>query len=332
MQNRRRSPLTRSGHLRLRPGDFESVDFLTDEGVLNLTEIVTAIDLIPHMAITWFDYAAVGPNGLGWRSDGCYYFAGDLRRHEHFYLRLGAKMAKPLHLFTRHWGGRAQVTRYIDEFVIEDIIEQGGAAQSNGQPQNQPIYKLRPVEAVAHVPGQIEQSCADGVVAFKPIERSDLLDTQVVTGLRDENLLVLQFCRHLRKLNHSVQRLQIRHTVGHAPLFTDIWVDTAFLLVEAKVKPDRDSVREAIGQMADYTRFLPNPRRAILLSGRPEGDLIELAHSERCALIWPSTSRRTWFTSAPWLTDLLVLPDGELGDWMKRFPSALEPGYATGWR
>ncbi|MBV7706498.1 hypothetical protein NOVA_27300 [Nocardia nova] len=317
------------GHLRMRPGDFQSVDFLALEGVMELSAIVTATDMIPHMTITWFDRPAEGENGTGWRNDGCYYFSSDdLDPHVHHRLHVGARQGKPLHLFTRHWAGRAQTTRYVDEFVVDDIEE---TVIDPARPRERPrlTYKLRPMESVAHLPGQLGRDCDPSVVSLTPIERSDLLDPEVdlehLIGVRDENLLVAQFCRHLRGKNHSVQRLQLRHTAGHKPLFTDIWVDTAFLLIEAKVRPDRDSIRQAIGQMADYTRFLPNPRRAILLSARPTDDLIGLAHSERCALIWPSAAGVGWSTSAAWLSNLTAWPEGKLGEWMRRFSSVVNP-------
>ncbi|MBF6360802.1 hypothetical protein IU436_23785 [Nocardia farcinica] len=346
MRNQRWTPLTPSGHLRMRPGDFESVEFLELTGVLAGHRIVTSNDLIPHVAITWFDRSAQGYASLGWRSDGCYYFSADLPGEEHRGLVQAAHYEKPIHLFTRHWSGRAQTTRYIDEFVLEDILEPTEAedhavraywSMSNHtvvedalESRNfQPVYKLRPIETVAHVPGQLGKVCHPDTVSLHPVERHDLLgptdDIDVTATVRPENRLVLDFCRHLQRRNHSVQRLAIRHTAGHKPLFTDIWVDTASLLIEAKVHPNRDSIRAAIGQMADYTRFLPTPRRAILLSGRPEKDLIDLAHSQQCALIWPSLRGDEWTASAAWLIDLLLWPDGELGRWLKRFPEVHDP-------
>lgn len=329
MQTRGWTPLMPDGHLRMRPGDFQSVDFLALKGVMELSEVVTATDMIPHMAISWFDRPAVGENGTGWRSDGCYYFsADDLSPDVHRRLRVGARQGKPLHMFTRHWAGRSQTIRYIDEFVVDDIME---TVIDPARPHERPrlTYKLRPAESVAHVPGQLGLACDPSVVSFTHIERSDLLDAGIdldhPIGVRDENRLVAQFCRHLRSKNHAVQRLQLRHTAGHRPLFTDIWVDTAFLLIEAKVRSDRDSIRQAIGQIADYTRFLPNPRRAILLSSRPAEDLIALSHSERCALIWPSVTAAGWSTSAAWLSNLTAWPEGQLGEWMRRFPSVVNP-------
>jgi hypothetical protein len=53
-------------------------------------------------------------------------------------------------------------------------------------------------------------------------------------------------------------------------------------------------VRMAIGQLADYTRFIqPPPRRAVLLDARPPSDLNDLLHRQEIAAIWPDEQRFT---------------------------------------
>lgn len=43
----------------------------------------------------------------------------------------------------------------------------------------------------------------------------------------------------------------------------------------------------AIGQLADYSRFVSSKMRAILLPSRPKDDLLDLAQNQKCAVIWP---------------------------------------------
>jgi hypothetical protein len=43
----------------------------------------------------------------------------------------------------------------------------------------------------------------------------------------------------------------------------------------------------AIGQLADYGRFIDHSVRGILLPSKPRRDLLELAESQGCAVIWP---------------------------------------------
>jgi hypothetical protein len=72
------------------------------------------------------------------------------------------------------------------------------------------------------------------------------------------------------------------------PLFTDIYVEELSLLVEAKGSTERNAFRMAVGQIADYRRFLNGPRCAILLPAKPRQDLLELAKTEEIAVVWPS--------------------------------------------
>ncbi|MFJ3434757.1 hypothetical protein ACIPMU_14525 [Streptomyces cyaneofuscatus] len=198
------------------------------------------------------------------------------------------------------------VYRYIDEFTLDGVLSPVSVtSEHRADPVAVPVFKLRPTESVAHVPGQLAKVCSPSVVVSRPIERSDLLHSNGAArqALRPENELVLSFCEFLDRNGYPTRRLQIRHTANHASLFTDIWVDSAFLLIEAKARPERREVSDAIGQMADYTRFLPNPQRAILLSASPKADVIELAHAERCAVIWPS-SKGGWLSSVGWFRQL----------------------------
>ena len=293
------NPLTASGHLRMRPGDFQEKGRLIESRVVHLITGMLAGSRAAHVGLKTRN--AWKWSGHGWRPDGFYYYLGGSRPWDNDRFVAEAERGKPIHLFDM--GG--QVYRYIDEFTLEDVCPPVTLTHRDGTPVDVPVFKLRPTETVAHVPGQLERLCDPEVITLKSVERSDLMLSSGATRqrLRPENELVLRFCEFLARQGHATQRIQIRHTADHAPLFTDIWVDSAFLLIEAKVRPERQAVRDAISQMVDYTRFLPNPQRAILLSGRPYADAIELAHSARCAVIWPA-GHAGWQSSVGWLGDL----------------------------
>ena len=53
---------------------------------------------------------------------------------------------------------------------------------------------------------------------------------------------------------------------------------------------ERGAFLMAIGQLADYKRYVDKPRCAILLPDRPRADLLSLATSEHITAIWPSAS------------------------------------------
>lgn len=70
-------------------------------------------------------------------------------------------------------------------------------------------------------------------------------------------------------------------------LYSDIYNETRRQLVEAKATATRPSVRMAIGQLADYARFIvPPPALAVLVPVRPSRDLLALLATVRVAAVW----------------------------------------------
>jgi hypothetical protein len=58
------------------------------------------------------------------------------------------------------------------------------------------------------------------------------------------------------------------------------------VVVEAKGSVSREAFRMALGQLADYRRFLNKPACAILLPTPPSADLRALASAEGIQLWW----------------------------------------------
>jgi hypothetical protein len=86
----------------------------------------------------------------------------------------------------------------------------------------------------------------------------------------------------------AVCRLEIRPTPGAPPLYVDLYNRTTGELVEAKATATRADVRMAIGQLADYARFVePDPRRVVLLPEEPSGDLLDLLAAEGISALVP---------------------------------------------
>lgn len=70
-------------------------------------------------------------------------------------------------------------------------------------------------------------------------------------------------------------------------LYSDMYNETRGQLVEAKATASRPSIRLAIGQLADYRRFIdPPPDCAVLLPTRPSQDLLALLAALGVAAIW----------------------------------------------
>jgi hypothetical protein len=86
----------------------------------------------------------------------------------------------------------------------------------------------------------------------------------------------------------AVWRLEIRPTGTAARLYADLYNSTTNELVEAKAASDRNSVRMAIGQLADYRRYVEGEVECkVLLPDEPIGDLIDLLDREGIGILVP---------------------------------------------
>jgi hypothetical protein len=104
---------------------------------------------------------------------------------------------------------------------------------------------------------------------------------------RREHELVRRFEQHLQSRGCEVTRNRITPTGAAGSIYTDLFNQTRAHLIEAKASATRNDVRMAIGQLADYGRFVPEAtRHAVLLGERPEADLLELLKSCGLGAIW----------------------------------------------
>lgn len=70
-------------------------------------------------------------------------------------------------------------------------------------------------------------------------------------------------------------------------LRTDLFDTSSHTLIEAKAAADRNSLRQAIGQLFDYRRYItPRPELAILVPSRPKGELMGLPSELGIGVIW----------------------------------------------
>jgi hypothetical protein len=102
---------------------------------------------------------------------------------------------------------------------------------------------------------------------------------------RREHTLVRAYKAHVEQkgLRVRVNRISIPDAGTYE---TDAWVPKLRLLIEAKSSVRRESIRMAIGQIADYKRHVKPEACAVLLPQRPSPDLEQLLETEGVALIW----------------------------------------------
>lgn len=123
----------------------------------------------------------------------------------------------------------------------------------------------------------VEEGTVEGYEVIRPAE--------VGRAVRRESRLVTDYARYLTEGGDAVVRNKIRTPQGL--LYSDLYNETRKQLVEAKAGTSRNDIRMAIGQLADYRRFIaPRPACAVLLEAKPSPDLLSLLETERIVAVW----------------------------------------------
>lgn len=111
---------------------------------------------------------------------------------------------------------------------------------------------------------------------------------QAYEAERREQKLVRDFAHYLERNGIETCRLQLWPEDEAAPLFCDLYDRSANTIYEAKGSVSRPAIRMAIGQLADYARFVDPPAEcALLLPEPPRPNLVELALSQGISIVHP---------------------------------------------
>ncbi|MFE9570948.1 restriction endonuclease [Streptomyces sp. NPDC006692] len=235
-----------------------------------------------------------------WMPDGRFHYSGEGQYGDQRMISGNASIlnhqaeGRALRVFQ---GARGTVT-YRGEFVIdqEDPWYSADAPETNDGPLRKAIvFRLNPVDTAPQEPatklGRLLESDPNQVDDL-PLERNETETTFVNPNRepyeadRKEARLVKAFADFLTSNGHQSGRQRILPPGESRPLFTDLHSKGLGLLVEAKGSVTRESIRMAIGQLADYSRFVDHTTRAILLPSEPREDLLALAETQGCAVIW----------------------------------------------
>lgn len=115
--------------------------------------------------------------------------------------------------------------------------------------------------------------------------------TDVKRAVRRESMLVRDYRDFLEAKGDKVSRNKLAPLGATHSLYSDLFNKTRGHLIEAKAGTSRGDIRMAIGQLADYERFVDGvKRRAVLLEAKPHPDLLALLASQDIAVIWRSTT------------------------------------------
>ncbi|MZE43733.1 restriction endonuclease [Streptomyces sp. SID5477] len=234
----------------------------------------------------------------GWMPDGLFHYSGEGQYGDQRMLSGNASIlnheaeGRALRVFQ---GARGNVT-YLGRFIAAGWYEADAPETGDGPLRKVIVFKLRPVDTPSQAPGtKLGRLLASqtGAVAEIDVEQNETEKSFVQPNRepyeaeRHESKLVQRFSDFLRTMGHQVCRHRILPPGETRPLLTDLYVPDLELLVEAKGSVTRENVRMAIGQLADYGRFLDAQHRAILVPSRPREDLLDLVTSVDQAFIWP---------------------------------------------
>jgi len=132
------------------------------------------------------------------------------------------------------------------------------------------------------------RTSADIPIEAGEVEGYDVAPPAAVRrAIRRESRLVRDYSAFLQAHGDNISRKKLRPPGTQHDLYSDLFNKTRVQLVEAKAGATRNDIRMAIGQLADYARFVPKRvRRAVLLEAKPHPDLLELLQSQGIAAIW----------------------------------------------
>jgi hypothetical protein len=186
--------------------------------------------------------------------------------------------------------------RYLGEFRIDEIEpfrRSDSPEYKSDRIREVLVFRLRPLDIAA----PLSQSKLDQL-ALSKISEVSVEEQHTESAFvnpksqgyeisRREQSLVIAYSAYLATKGCEIVRHQIRPDGESKPLFSDLYDKTRNNLVEAKGPVARESIRMAIGQLADYSRFIqPKPNMAVLLPIRPRKDLEELLLSQRIHAVW----------------------------------------------
>ncbi|MFD7308352.1 hypothetical protein [Promicromonospora sp. NPDC059942] len=237
-----------------------------------------------------------GYNFDGWADDGAFYYTGEGQNGDQVETSRGnrailrhVQQGRALRVFEAMPGPQStKPQKYIGEFTIDsaDPVRREDALGTDGVPRTVLVFKLLRVSAVApagdeHLADKPEHSPGDVFVPSENnrVRKFDVTASMGTTAVRREAELMAELEKVLRAKGNAVGRRKLTVPGSSVPLWTDTFDDSTKVLYEVKASSERRAVREAIGQLLDYRRFVSELAACtVVLPTRPAEDLIDLVH------------------------------------------------------
>jgi hypothetical protein len=233
----------------------------------------------------------------GWRRDGFYHYTGEGQRGDQRMaqgnraIRDHQAEGRTLHVFDSSAG----VANYMGEFQYVDHYLGDAPETGEGPIRSVIVFRLQPLNDQTGPTTSRLDDLGQERLKEVPVEQH-LTERVMIDPRREpyeaerrEQQLVRELMASLLGEGHEICRLQLRPTGEPAALFCDLFDQTTNTLVEAKGTIARPAFRMAIGQLADYARFVdPPPSKVILVPEAPRPDLLQLAASQGIEVTWPN--------------------------------------------
>ncbi|MGA2455325.1 MAG: restriction endonuclease [Solirubrobacteraceae bacterium] len=253
----------------------------------------------PNIMVFADPQASEAPGAVdGWRADGCLHYTGEGQRGDQLMKSGNAAIfnhvdtGRAVRLFR---GTRDQVV-YEGEFTLDaetPFYTTDAPEIRHGPMRSVIVFRLRPLDTRPRPSTSPLDLVNRAVVEEVPIEeqrteRAFLApDQKADEAERREHALLLAFRDHLLRKGHDVCRLKLVPPGEAKPLFSDLMDRTTNTLFEAKGTVERGSIRMAVGQLLDYSRFVqPRPRMAVLVPTPPREDLRAFLRSAGVEIVW----------------------------------------------
>lgn len=233
----------------------------------------------------------------GWDAEGLFNYVGEGQKGDQKFVQGNKSILRHREDGRTLEGFLATGTEvtYLGEFELVDTYFRDAHETGDESTIRQVIvFRLRALSDVpVDLPVAPVTPSDEVTVDLVPIEEQHT-ERSFVTPNRDpyeveraEAVLVHRYRRHLQRQGHKVTRLRVVPPGEGAPLYSDLWDESALELVEAKGNVTRDQMRHAVGQLLDYGRFVEARRRSVLVPTRPRPDLLAYLRSVGIDVIYP---------------------------------------------
>lgn len=248
-------------------------------GITTASEQPSSILLFDTAGGSAYGYDFDGP-----QDDGTYHYTGEGPVGDQIFKRGNAAVrdhaitGRVLRLFRQT---RPTFVKYLGEWMVDPELPYSleEAPDRKNELRQVIIFRLRPIANVVSV-DIIHRATVVVVDADLEAHNVDRFQVNRARGAseaeRREAQLVQRYANWLTGRGGRVSQRLITPPGRVVPLRTDLFDVDRNEIVEAKGSTDRSAIRMALGQVIDYSQYVPGVRRAVLFPTRPPGDMVRL--------------------------------------------------------